>query len=83
MPTSFMRKISEERDISMRALEDIYEKAKTIATKKFDESDIQFYPYVTGIFKRMLGMSANPEVVAFSKKVPDRIESVSECFTVE
>jgi hypothetical protein len=83
MPSAFIKKISEERDISMRALEDIFEKAKTMAGKKFDEDDPQFYPHVTNVFKNMLGMSSNLQVVAFAKTVPSKIESVSECFMVD
>lgn len=85
MPSSYLRKIAEERDMSMRSLEAIYERAKTLALKKFDEESPQFYPYATGIFKRMLGVSKDEKMQALASAmyVTPRVRSLEECFTTE
>lgn len=83
MPSNYLRKIAEERDMSMRSLESIYEKAKGMAIKKFDEEDPEFYPYATGIFKRMLGISNDKgmQSIAASMIVTPDVRSLEQCFT--
>lgn len=85
MPSSYLRKIAEQRDMSMRSLEAIYEKAKSQALKKFDEESPQFYPYATGIFKQMLGLSKdeNMQALANAMHVTPKVRSLEECFITE
>lgn len=82
MPSNYLRKLAEERDMSMQALESVYEKARALAEKKFEEDDPQFYPYATGIFKRMLGMSSESSMVKLAKSmhVTSNVRSLEQCF---
>jgi hypothetical protein len=72
MPNSYFQKISDERNISIRALEEIWEKAKNLATDKFDEGDKGYYAYTTSIFKNMLGLSTREEFRSISSSIDDK-----------
>lgn len=80
MPNAYFQKISDERNISIRALEEVWEKAKNLATKKFDEGDKGYYAYTTSIFKRMLSLSSHQHLRSTASviKVDDIVASVME-----
>lgn len=57
MPTPFLKKLSEEKDIPISRLEEYWDKAVEITEKKFDMNKNDFesdqWAYVTGIVKNM------------------------------
>ena len=55
MPTPYIKKMSEETGLSVAQLESYWDKAKEIALKEYKETDENFYGYVVGIFKNMIG----------------------------
>ncbi len=55
MPTAYIKKMSEESGISIDKLESYWDKAKEIALKDRKETDENFWGYVTGIFKNIIG----------------------------
>jgi len=55
MPTAYIKKMSDETGMSIKKLESYWDKAKEIALKDRNESDENFWGYVTGIFKNMIG----------------------------
>ncbi|QJT71283.1 hypothetical protein GR11A_00246 [Vibrio phage vB_VcorM_GR11A] len=58
MPSSLVKKVAEERNMSVDKVEEYWDKAKKVADKKFKESDDSYYPYTTRVFKNMVGMAA-------------------------
>ncbi|SBV38427.1 hypothetical protein BN7874_236 [Phage NCTB] len=59
MSNVYLNKVSETHNRRIEALEHAWEKAKNLASEKFEEDHDQFYPYVTGIFKRMMNISSS------------------------
>ena len=64
MPTPFLKKLSEEKGISINKLEGWWDEAKSQASDKFNKPVSEFtgkqWAYVTGIVKRRAGdMSMN------------------------
>lgn len=58
MPAALVEQMAKQADVSLDEAEALWDKAKQIAARKFTPSDTQFYPYVTGVFKNMLSISA-------------------------
>lgn len=52
MPTALLKKIHTEHKIPMKELEELWEKAKSITEKKFD--DEEHCAYIMGVFKNMV-----------------------------
>jgi hypothetical protein len=44
-------------DKARHELEDKWDKAKELTDKKFDKKDSSYWPYVMGIFRRMVGLA--------------------------
>ena len=59
MTSSVIQKFAKEHKIPSAKVERYWEKAKSIAKKKFKTTDPQFYPYVTGILKKMLSVTSS------------------------
>lgn len=57
MPTPYIKSVSDKTGKSVKELEKLWDKAKEIALKDRKESDKDFYAYVTGIFKKMAGIT--------------------------
>jgi hypothetical protein len=57
MPTPYIQNMSEKTGMSIDKLEGYWDRAKEIALKDRKESDENFWGYVTGIFKNMIGES--------------------------
>lgn len=55
MPTAYVKKMADKHNISVGAAEEKWERAKQAAGEKFKHGSKRFWPYVMGIFKRMLG----------------------------
>ncbi len=55
MPNNYIEKLSKTTDMSIKELESYWEKAKEITLKKMKEEDENFWGYVTGVFKKMIG----------------------------
>jgi hypothetical protein len=56
MPAPMIAKIAKETGKSIEKIEKFWEKAKTIASDKWKESDKAFWPMTTYLTKRMAGM---------------------------
>ena len=55
MPTAYVSKMADKHDISVDAAEHKWAKAKKLAAEKYKHGTRRYWPYVMGIFKRMLG----------------------------
>lgn len=55
MPAALVQKYAKKHKLGVERAEHLWHKAKSIARKEFKEKDGSFWPYVVGIFKRMLG----------------------------
>jgi hypothetical protein len=58
MPAALVQKYAKKHKISVDRAEHLWHKAKDLAHKEFKTKDGAFWPYVVGIFKRMLGEDA-------------------------
>jgi len=71
--------------LTMKKVEEHWEEAKKIAAEKFNKTDASFFPYVTGILKRSLGLtSVKAEVVArirYYLLANDRQKELGPCIT--
>lgn len=63
MPSALVKKYADKHDMPITKAEERWEKAKSIASEKFRHDSKKFWPYVTGIFKKMMGES---EVMSFA-----------------
>jgi hypothetical protein len=63
MPNALVKKYANKHDVSISAAEERWEKAKSIAGEKFKHGSKKFWPYVTGIFKKMMGEN---QTISFS-----------------
>ncbi len=70
MPTPYIQKLASDLNVDISQVEELWNRAKDIARSKFEESDDQYFPYVTGILKNMLGVS-NYSFASLSSKFWD------------
>lgn len=54
MPTALIKKLAKENNLNTEELEDLWARAKNIADTKFSEKDSRHWPYVMGVFKRLV-----------------------------
>lgn len=54
MPTALIKKLASEYNIAVDDLEKDWSRSKEIAGEKFKDSDSAYWPYVMGVFKRMV-----------------------------
>ena len=66
MPTAYVKKMADRHGISVTAAEEKWEKAKQAAENKFKHGTKRYWPYVMGIFKKMMGLK---EQVSFKEFV--------------
>lgn len=75
MPNDYLKKVSDQRNMKIAAVEKVWERAKTLAKERFSPDDEQYYAYTTGIFKRMLSLARNdtaPVVLSACPSVLDQ-----------
>lgn len=72
MPTPFIKKVAEDQGKPVAEIEDLWSKAKAAAAKEGKAED---YAYITGIFKRMAGVtsSAKQPALTFATKAAERL----------
>lgn len=61
MPISYIKKLSQYMSIPVSTLEEHWDQAKGIISKKMPEEDPKYWPYVTSVFKNMVGISTSKE----------------------
>jgi hypothetical protein len=67
MPSNVVKSFAEQTGKSIEEVEKLWNKAKTNAIKQgFKEDDSNFFAYVTGTLKKMLGLNES-EVLSFSE----------------
>lgn len=68
MPTPFLKRLSKEKDIPLKELEEWWDEAKLQASNKFNKPESEFsgrqWGYVTSIVKRRAGDMSIGESVA-------------------
>jgi hypothetical protein len=57
MPTAYIQQVAKDLKRPVSEIEKYWSKAKKIAAKKFDKKQAQYWAYVTGIFKNILGLN--------------------------
>lgn len=57
MPTPFLKKLAEKHHISLSKVEGIWDKAKSIVSKKYNQSSGSYWPLVVSITKKLVGES--------------------------
>lgn len=62
MPTPLIKQFADEAKRPISEVEELWEKAKTIAQKTFKTKDSRFYAYTVGILKNMLSLSSSEPV---------------------
>lgn len=77
MPTPYLKKLSEQKNIPLSKLEHNWEKAKEIAA---NEGHAQDWPYIVGILKRMIkaSMEATSSSDVSAKEVPSSVSASSK-----
>jgi len=61
MPSNIVKSFADKTGKSIEEVESLWQKAKEIASEKFEEDDDRFYPMVTGILKKMLNLKESFE----------------------
>ena len=61
MPTNYINKLSDELGIPVKTLETAWEQAKEIIGKKHAEDDPKYWPFVTSVFKNIVGISTSKD----------------------
>lgn len=56
MPTRLVKSFSKRTGKNISEVEKLWEKAKKSALSKYDQNDPEYFPYVVGIVKNMLGL---------------------------
>ena len=75
VPTAYLKKVSDKKNMRMSAVEKIWEKAKNIAKDRFEEEDEKYYAYTTGVFKRMMSLSKNRYSKMVLKQIPNTMDT--------
>lgn len=73
MPSSFVKKVAKEKDISVDEAEKKWDEAKEKAKEEGHGDD---YAYVTAIFKKMVGMKEN-KFLRFKDYLHEKLNSSS------
>lgn len=78
MPVRMLKGIAKKAGTSLDHAEKIWDDSKKIASEKFSEGSPEFYPYLTGIVKRRLGVKSMFDPGEGSSEGSDDVEASAD-----